>query len=87
MVIGNNGITYATPRARLRVYATDHRVNDRCDVTKKVGRFPGQVQDHLGKYTTFGDPAPVREDAQTRVQDLGGNIGIWNCPRRSSELQ
>lgn len=93
MVIGNNGNYVCDATAlRLRVYATDHRVQTTgADVTKKVRAvFQGKFRTDLGKYTDlFGDPAPGQEKTlKLRVQDLGGNIKYMELPEDAPlELQ
>ena len=78
IVIGNNGSYVCDATAlRLRVYATDKRVETvGKDVTQKVrAAFQGKFRTDLGKYADlFGDPAPDQEKMlRLRVQDLGGN--------------
>ena len=85
IAIGNNGnYTCDATALRLRIYATDKRVETvGRDVTQKVrAAFQGKFRTDLGKYADlFGDPAPGQEKTlKLCVQDLGGNSKTIELP-------
>ena len=85
IVIGNNGsYTCDATALRLRVYATDKRLETAGkDVTQQVrAAFHGAFRTDLGKYADlFGDPAPGQEKTlKLSVQDLCGNRKMIELP-------